>query len=81
MADPAPSPEHGLPSTRAEPRDALAAALERLPDHDRCILLCRYREERSFEEIGRLLNCSPQAARRLWVEAVERLQQEMAAPP
>jgi RNA polymerase sigma-70 factor (ECF subfamily) len=81
MADPAPGAEHGLPTTRDAPRDPLGEALDRLPDEDRRILLWRYREERSFEEIGRLLNCSPQAARRLWVEAVERLQQEMAAPP
>jgi RNA polymerase sigma-70 factor (ECF subfamily) len=54
----------------------LRAALERLPDGYRQVLRLRFEEERSFEDIGRLLGLTPNAARKLWVRAVKRLQQE-----
>jgi RNA polymerase sigma-70 factor (ECF subfamily) len=60
---------------------ALEAAMLRLPDDYRQVIRLRYQDELSFEEIGRQLNRSAGAARKLWVRAVERLQQEMGPPP
>jgi DNA-directed RNA polymerase specialized sigma24 family protein len=41
----------------------------------------RYEEQRSFEEIAALLQKMPNAARKLWARALERLQQEMEERP
>jgi RNA polymerase sigma-70 factor (ECF subfamily) len=89
-ADSGPVTPGGLPSETptpskqliaAEEDRALEEALGRLPEDYRRVLLWRYREERSFEEIGRLLEKSPNAARKLWQRAVERLRQELAGHP
>jgi RNA polymerase sigma-70 factor (ECF subfamily) len=64
-----------------EQAQALERALERLPEDYQRVITMRYREERSFEEIGRLLQRSPEAARKLWWRAIERLQQELETPP
>jgi RNA polymerase sigma-70 factor (ECF subfamily) len=60
---------------------AIQEALARLPEEYRQVIVYRYQEERSFEEIGRLMNLTPNAARKLWVRAIKRLQQESAGPP
>ena len=64
-----------------EQAEALEQALARLPKDYRQVILLRYQEEHTFEEIGRLMNRSANAARKLWLRAVERLQQEMDKPP
>jgi RNA polymerase sigma-70 factor (ECF subfamily) len=64
-----------------EQDEGLARALERLPEDYRRVIALRYQEERSFEEIGRLLQRSADAARKLWARAVERLQDELDRPP
>jgi RNA polymerase sigma-70 factor, ECF subfamily len=67
------------PSSQAVEREqaqALQNALQRLRDEYRQAIVLRYLEGRSFEEIGRLLNRSPDAARKLWSRAMERLRQE-----
>jgi RNA polymerase sigma-70 factor (ECF subfamily) len=64
-----------------EQAEAIQRALERLPDDYRLVILLRYQEERSFEEIGRLMDLSPNAARKLWLRAVKRLQHESKGPP
>ena len=72
------------PSGAAMDREQAAAierALERLPDDYRRAIVLRYREERSFEDMGRELNLTPNAARKLWLRALKRLQQETEAPP
>jgi RNA polymerase sigma factor (sigma-70 family) len=58
--------------SRKWPR-ALQQALARLPADYRKVIELRFLEERSFEEIGRLTNRSPDAARKLWARAIERL--------
>ena len=63
-----------------EQDQALQAALGRLPDDYRRVITLRYQEELSFEEIGRLLDRSPDAARKLWARAVERLHEELEPP-
>jgi RNA polymerase sigma-70 factor (ECF subfamily) len=69
------------PSRQASDREqdqVLQEALQRLPDNYRDVLHLRYHEERSFDEIGRMMNLSPNATRKLWLRAVKRLQQESA---
>jgi RNA polymerase sigma-70 factor (ECF subfamily) len=55
---------------------ALRRALERLPEESRRIVMLRFEEGRSFEEIGLLTDRSPAAARKAWSRAMERLRQE-----
>ncbi len=72
------------PSGAAMDREQAAAierALERLPEDYRRAIVLRYQEERSFEDIGRELNLTPNAARKLWLRALKRLQQETETPP
>jgi RNA polymerase sigma-70 factor, ECF subfamily len=64
-----------------EQDEALQAALGRLPEDYRRVITLRYEEQLPFEEIGRLLERSPDAARKLWARAVERLHEELDPPP
>ncbi len=64
-----------------EEEQALQDALVRLPEDYRQVITLRLQEERSFEEIGRLLNRSAEAARKLWVRAMQRLREECEGPP
>ena len=59
------------------PTEALQQALHRLPEDYRQVILFRYQEQRSFEEIGQLLQRTLNAARLLWLRGVERLKQEL----
>ena len=62
---------------RNEQAEALSQALERLPEEYREVLSLRHQEDLSFEEIGRRLGKSENAARKLWVRAVQQLQRDM----
>jgi RNA polymerase sigma-70 factor, ECF subfamily len=64
-----------------EQAQKLQCALERLPDDYRHVLLLRYQEQRAFEEIAGQMNRSANAVRKLWMRAVERLQDEMREAP
>ncbi|MCI0456835.1 MAG: sigma-70 family RNA polymerase sigma factor [Gemmataceae bacterium] len=66
-----------------EQAQAMQQALDRLPEDYRQVLVLRYQEQRSFEEIARLMERSPNAVRKLWLRALRRLQQEqdLAGPP
>jgi RNA polymerase sigma-70 factor (ECF subfamily) len=75
----APTPTPSVEAMANEQALALQRALARLPEDYRKVLCWRYQEQRSFEEIAGLLNKSPNAARKLWARALERLQQEMGA--
>jgi RNA polymerase sigma-70 factor (ECF subfamily) len=59
----------------------LQEALGRLPEDYRRVLRWRFEEDRPFEEIGRLLGLTPNAARKLWARAVRRLRQETEGTP
>jgi RNA polymerase sigma-70 factor (ECF subfamily) len=72
-ASPTPSAE----AMKGEQARSLEAALARLPETYRQVLQLRYREERSFDEIGTMMQRSPNAARKLWLRAVERLQRDL----
>jgi RNA polymerase sigma-70 factor (ECF subfamily) len=72
------------PSTEAmahEKAEAVARALERLPEDYRRVITLRNHERREFDDIGRLMERSTDAARRLWSRAIERLQHELEATP
>jgi RNA polymerase sigma-70 factor (ECF subfamily) len=60
-----------------EQEDRLLQALARLPDDYRQAILLRHQQGRSFEEVGRRLGRSPEAARKLWGRAVVLLQKEL----
>jgi RNA polymerase sigma-70 factor (ECF subfamily) len=62
-----------------EQAQALDRALDRLPAHYRAVIVWRHREQSSFEAIGRRLNRTGEAVRKLWTRAVEQLQQELEA--
>jgi RNA polymerase sigma-70 factor, ECF subfamily len=64
-----------------EKADIVQRALERLPEDHRRVLLLRYQEARSFEEIGELMQRSANAARKLWLRALERVEHELEESP
>jgi RNA polymerase sigma-70 factor, ECF subfamily len=81
--------EHDLPVDTATPskavmaqeqEDKLLRALQRLPHDYRRVVLLRHQQARSFEDIGRALDRSPEAARKLWGRAVLLLQKELGSP-
>ena len=55
------------PAARGEEEAAVLAALDRLPERMRQVIVWRHREDCSFEEIGRRLERSNVAARKLWL--------------
>jgi RNA polymerase sigma-70 factor (ECF subfamily) len=66
---------------RDEQKQLLESAIDRLPEDYRRVIQLRYREERSFEEIAEAMQRTQNAVRKLWARAIERLQQELEAPP
>jgi RNA polymerase sigma-70 factor (ECF subfamily) len=75
----APSPSEA--AAAREQAEGLERALARLPEVYRRVVVLRYHEGRSFEEIGGLMGRSPEAARKLWARAMERLRQEWEGSP
>jgi RNA polymerase sigma-70 factor (ECF subfamily) len=59
-----------------EQAQALQQALARLPDDYTRVLKLRFQDGCSFEEIGRRMGRSADAARKLWARALERLREE-----
>ena len=78
MAD---TPSPSVTAMAAEQAAALEKALGQLPDDYREVLLLRYQGDLSFEEIGQRLGRSANAARKLWLRALRKLEQELEAPP
>jgi RNA polymerase sigma-70 factor (ECF subfamily) len=76
-AGPSPSQE----AMAREEAEAVQRALERLPDEYRQVILLRHQEELPFEDIGRLMGRSANAAEKLWARAVRRMRQELETPP
>jgi RNA polymerase sigma-70 factor (ECF subfamily) len=73
--DAAPSPEAALVS--AERRDALFAALDRLPERDRLVLTCRYLLDLSEEECAAALRCRRGTVKSRLSRALERLRADL----
>lgn len=55
----------------------VSAALNRLPTHYRLAIELRHFERLSFEEIGQVLDCSGEAARKVWARAQAKLGAEL----
>lgn len=62
-----------------ELRSQIADAMERLPLHYQEVIRLRNYDRESFERIGRRLNRSAEAARKVWVRALECLLVELEA--
>ncbi len=78
LAGPGPTPS-GIVMEDEQAR-AVARALDRLPEEYRQVLVWRHQEELPFDEIGRRLGRSADAARKLWARAVERMHDEWEPP-
>jgi RNA polymerase sigma-70 factor, ECF subfamily len=59
---------------------ALETALASLPENYRTALKLRYQDGLAFGEIGAILGCSAEAARKLWARGVDRLRQDLDLP-
>jgi RNA polymerase sigma-70 factor (ECF subfamily) len=73
-----PSPSSHL--RRKEQAQAVARAVDRLPEDQRQVILWHHQDGLSFEEIGHRLGRSPGAARKLWSRAVRQLRMNLQAP-
>ena len=73
-------PSPGDHADAEEQARLLERALLRLPDDHRRVLQWHYREQRSFEEIAGLLNCTPNAARKMATRALKAIQQQFQQP-
>jgi len=77
-ASPEPSPsQHVL---RGEQELLIAAALERLPEDHRDILLLRNLERLPFEEVAKRMGRSAGACRMLWMRAIAGLREQLGEP-
>jgi RNA polymerase sigma-70 factor (ECF subfamily) len=76
---PAKTPSPSGQAIAHEQAQALEQALQRLPADYRRVILLRNQERLPFDEIGKQMARSSEAARRLWSRAIERLQQELEA--
>src|SRR5262249_46576615 len=75
---PAPGPSPSSVVSASELEQAVARELEPLSDYDRLATWGHDRDGLPFDEIGRRLHRSADAARRLWSRAVDRLQELMS---
>jgi RNA polymerase sigma-70 factor (ECF subfamily) len=76
--------DDSTPSAQAmahERARAVRQALDRLPEDYRQVLLLRFQEGLSFEEIGRRLGRSANAAEKLFARAIQQMEKELEAPP
>jgi RNA polymerase sigma-70 factor, ECF subfamily len=72
---PAPGPSPSSVLIASERERTVERQLERLPEDYRLVILWHDRDGLPFDEIGRRLRRSADAARRLWSRAVDRLQE------
>ena len=71
---PEPRPSQTLPSNgAAEPDAGLWSEVRRLPGKQRAAVALRYAGDLSHDEIGRVLGCSEEAARRNLYEGLKKL--------
>ena len=66
-------PESG--ALRGEAGAEVRAALARLDEEDRRILVLRLEEDLDFKDLGEILECSPEAARQRYCRARKRLRE------
>jgi RNA polymerase sigma-70 factor (ECF subfamily) len=63
----------------AEAVEILRRAVEQLPEDRRRVIMLRYQEQLSFEDIAQRMGRTPGAVRKLWVRAVASLRRELGA--
>lgn len=68
-------PASGL--VRDENAERLREAIDKLPEHYRQVVIWRYWDDLPFETIAQRLGKSTEAARMLWLRAIEKLEKEM----
>jgi RNA polymerase sigma-70 factor, ECF subfamily len=71
-----PSPSNH--AVRNEVNAGLEQALSRLPEHYRQTVAWRHVERFSWEEIGRRMGGTAEAARKVWGRAIQQLRRELA---
>jgi len=64
---------------RHERESALRAALERLPEHYRLVVMWHHEEQLTFEQIATRMGISDEAARKVWARALLRLKDALGA--
>jgi RNA polymerase sigma-70 factor (ECF subfamily) len=64
-----------------EQSELLRRAIDRLPDDYQTVIRLRYEKALSFDDIARQLQRTPNAVRKLWARAIDRLHEEMGRPP
>lgn len=72
--------DDSTPSSKAmarEEHEKLQEAIDRLTEDYRTIIVLRNQERKPFEEIGRLMGRSTDAAKKLWGRAILQLEKEM----
>ncbi len=74
LTDPGETP--GTEALSLERSRELASAIGRLPENYRQVIRLRNWEQLTFEEIGKQLERSPDAVRKLWSRAIDRLRNE-----
>ncbi len=74
---PAPNESPSWLARLREKNRELREALDRLSDDHRSVIIARNLELRSFIQIGREMQRSPDAVRKLWLRALESLQREL----
>jgi RNA polymerase sigma-70 factor, ECF subfamily len=74
---PSPIPSPSAKMARDEAELALISALEGLEEHHRDVVLWRHRDRLPFDEIGRRMSISADAARKQWGRALLALQKEL----
>jgi RNA polymerase sigma factor (sigma-70 family) len=67
-------------ATGVEERDALRAALARLPERQRSALVLRFYADLSHEQIAQALGCRPGTAASLVSRGLARLREDADAP-
>jgi RNA polymerase sigma-70 factor, ECF subfamily len=72
-----PSPSHH--AARSELAQSLDKALAQLPEHYRQAVMWRHHDQLAWDEIGRRMGCTADAARKVWSRAMLQLRQELAA--
>jgi RNA polymerase sigma-70 factor (ECF subfamily) len=75
LVDPEPTPRTSV--AEREEAAAIDAAVERLASDERAAILLRNRDHYSWDEVGRKLHRSADAARMLWKRAILHLQQTL----
>ena len=71
------SPSPSNSALRSEWARAVDEALARMPVHYRQAVSWRHHDQLSWDEIGRRMSCTADAARKVWTRAIQQLRREL----